>query len=282
MGSIEGLEAVKDRVKTWRPWQLKQLEFFQGTAISTPSRGHFFQEYLIVSIQSGLADNRYRNTWASDQGNEGTFRVFEPEEIWICQPKDATFHCLSVDPPRLQEIATQMFHREKALPHFPSHCLFDPSLSRALRDFAIGSLAPTSRLQQEEMLVHLIAPLLLFHAENASALPRLGWEHPVIKRTKEYLHVHYAEEVALQELADVVNMSPFHLSRLFRQSVGVPPHAYQTQLRLAHARTLLAQGVDVGDVAHTTGFFDQSHFTQQFKRHFFVTPGRYRKTARFS
>ncbi|WP_220201199.1 helix-turn-helix domain-containing protein [Reticulibacter mediterranei] len=108
---------------------------------------------------------------------------------------------------------------------------------------------------------------------------RAGWEHPTIKRAKEYLREHYAEEVPLQELADAVNMSPFHLARLFRQMVGLPPHAYQTQLRLASAKTLLAQGYSVGYVAHETGFFDQSHFTQQFRRHFLLTPGSYRKTA---
>jgi len=86
--------------------------------------------------------------------------------------------------------------------------------------------------------------------------------------------------VALQELARVVNLSPFHLARVFRQTVGLPPHAYQTRLRLVQAKTLLAQGYDVGFVASETGFCDQSHFTQQFKRHYQVTPGSYRKTAR--
>jgi AraC-like DNA-binding protein len=282
MGPLEEFEAIEGSVKVWRPWQLQQFELVQGTTVSTPSTRHFVQGYMILSMQSGTADSRYRNTRASDQGSEGTFRVFEPEEIWICQPKNASFQCLTVDPAWLQEMAAQMLQRERPLPHFSSHCLFDPSLSRSLRDFAASSIAPVSRLQQEEMLLHLFAPLLLFHAEDASTLPPFGWEHPAVKRTKEYLHAHYAEEVALQELADGVNMSPFHLCRVFRQVVGVPPHAYQIQLRLAHATTLLAQGFEVGYAAHETGFFDQAHFTKQFKRHFFVTPGSYRKTARFS
>lgn len=112
--------------------------------------------------------------------------------------------------------------------------------------------------------------------------PQPGWEHPAIKRTKAYLEAHYAEEVTLQKLARVANLSPFHLARLFRQAIGLSPHAYQTQLRLARARMLLVQGYDVGYVAAETGFFDQSHFIQQFKRHFFVTPARYRKAARCS
>jgi AraC-like DNA-binding protein len=283
MEPVERLGAAKDRIIAWRPWQLRQFEIFQVTAISTPSRRHFSQGYfLLVSIQSGTADNQYRNTSASDQGGEGTFRVFEPEETWICQPKNVTFQCLTVDPGWLQETAAEMLQRERSLPHFPSHCLFDRSLSKALGDLAVGSLAAASRLQQEEMLLRLFAPLLLVHAVVAGALPRSGREHPAVKRAKEYLQAHYADDVSLQELANVAYLSPYHLARVFRRTVGLPPHAYQTQLRLAQARTLLAQGFDVRYVAHETGFFDQSHFAQQFQRYFFVKPGSYRKTARFS
>jgi AraC-like DNA-binding protein len=206
--------------------------------------------------------------------------VIEPGETWTSHSKDCTFHALFIDPAWLQQMAAEQFQREQPLPHFPSHPLFDPSLIRAVRDLAARSLAPASRLQQEETLLHLLAPLLLSHAEDAGDLPQLGREHPAVKRVKEYLQAYYAREVPLQEIAGVVNMSPFHLARVFRQAVGLPPHAYQNQLRLAHARTLLAQGFEVGYVAHATGFADQSHFTRQFKRYFLATPGSYRKTAR--
>jgi AraC-like DNA-binding protein len=279
--AIEEFEAVKDRVMTWRPWHLKQFELCVGIAVSTPPTRHLFQEYLLTSIQSGVADNRYRNTYASDQGSEGTFRVFEPGETWICQPKNCTFYTMCIDSTWLQEMAAEMIQRERPLPHFPAHSLFDPSLGRALRDFASRSLLPASRLQQEEMLLRLLAPLLFCHAEDASAPSLPDSELPAVKRAKEYLQAHYAEEVSLQELGNVAYLSPFHLCRVFHRVVGVPPHAYQTQLRLVHAKTLLAQGFDVSYVAYETGFFDQMHFTKQFKRHFFVTPGSYRKTAKF-
>lgn len=278
-----GLAAVAGRARAWRPWQLKELELIQATAISTPSCRHFSRGFfLLVSIQSGTSDNHYRNISSSDQGGEGTFRVFEPEETWLCRPRNTTFQCLTVDPTWLQQLAAEMLHRERPLPHFPGHCLCAPPLSEALHELAGSSLAPVSRLQQQEMLLRLFAPLLTLHAEEAGSLPRVGREHPAVKRAKEYLQAHYAEEVPLQELGHVACLSPFHLARVFRQSVGVPPHAYQTHLRLAHARTLLAQGLDVGHVAHATGFFDQSHFAKQFQRYFFVKPGHYRKTARFS
>jgi len=276
------LEPFEGSLKVWRPWQFKQLELFQGIAFSTPSQLHFTQEYTIITIQSGAVYLQYRNTDVNGHVVDGTFLVIEPGGTWTCQPKDVTFHHLSIDPAWLQRKATELFQWEKSLLHFPSQICSDPSLSRALCALAALSLSPVSRLQQEETLLHLLAQLLLPHAQDASVPREPSWEHPAIKRAKEYLQAYYAEEIALQDLADVTHLSPFYLARIFRQVVGLPPHAYQTQLRLARARTLLAQGFDVSYVALETGFCDQSHFAQQFKRHFLVTPGSYRKTARFS
>jgi AraC-like DNA-binding protein len=276
------LETVEGKLKVWRPWQFKQLELFQGIAFSTPSQQHFTQGYTLISIQSGMVRLQYRNTSANGQVVDGTFLVIEPGETWTCQPKNVTFHHLLIDPTWLQRNATELFQWEKPLLHFPSQILIDPSLSKALCDLAAMSHSPASRLQQEGMLLHLFTQLLLSHTQDPRTLQGPSWEHPAIKRAKEYLQANYMEEIALQDLANVAHLSPFYLARIFRQVVGMPPHAYQTQLRLVHARTLLAQGFEVGYVANETGFFDQSHFAQQFKRYFLVTPGSYRKTARFS
>jgi len=275
-----GREAVKGSITVWRPWQLKPLELCQAIAVSDPSRRQWRQEYLLTSVQSGTADFQYRNTRISGSLINGTLFVVEPEEPWTRQFNAVTFYCLHIDPAWLQQASTELLHWEKSFPHFSSQTFFDPSLSRAVHDLARASQAPASRLQQEETLLSLIAPLLS-HAEDARTLSQPGWEHPAIKDTKDYLQAYYAQEVSLQELARAVHMSPFHLAHVFRQAVGLPPHAYQTQIRLAHARKLLAQDFDVSYVAVETGFCDQSHLAHQFKRHYQLTPGSYRKTARF-
>jgi AraC-like DNA-binding protein len=274
-------EPIAGSLKVWRPWQLKQFELFRGIAITNSSTHRYSQEYMIVAMQSGAGSLQYRNIRECTNAADGTFYVFEPGETWTCQSKDFTFHGFSLDSAWLQQIATEMNQRERPCPHFPSQDLFDPSLGRALRELAVSSQTPVSRLRQEELLLSF-AQILLAHAEDPGTPPRPGWEHPAVKHAKEYLQAYYAEEITLQELAQVAHLSPFHLARVFRQTIGLSPHSYQTQLRLARARTLLAQGYEVDYVANETGFFDQSHFTQQFKRHFSVTPGSYRKTARFS
>jgi AraC-like DNA-binding protein len=70
-------------------------------------------------------------------------------------------------------------------------------------------------------------------------------------------------------------LSPFHLLRVFRNRAGFPPHEYQTQVRIAHARRLIRAGVPLSQTAVETGFFDQSHLSRNFKRIVGVTPRQY-------
>jgi AraC family transcriptional regulator len=55
----------------------------------------------------------------------------------------------------------------------------------------------------------------------------------------------------------------------------MPPHAFQTQVRIAHAKKLMRTGLPLADVAALTGFADQSHFIRHFKHLMKITPGEY-------
>jgi len=83
--------------------------------------------------------------------------------------------------------------------------------------------------------------------------------------------------VTLRALAEVAGLSMYRLARRFRAEVGMPPYAYQLQLRVAEAKRLLAAGRSISRTALECGFYDQAHLTQQFKRYVGVTPGAYRR-----
>ena len=96
-----------------------------------------------------------------------------------------------------------------------------------------------------------------------------------MQQVRVYLEDHYAENVSLEELANFVNVSPFHLLRVFRDVVGLPPHNYLTQVRVRRARQLLQASLRPAEVALAVGFNDQSHLTRHFKALVGVTPARY-------
>jgi AraC-like DNA-binding protein len=98
-------------------------------------------------------------------------------------------------------------------------------------------------------------------------------EHRAVRRARDYLRAHATDPVTLRELADVAGLSMYRLARTFGAQVGIPPHAYQVQLRVLRAKRLLEAGQSIGETAVSCGFFDQAHLTNQFKRRVGVTPG---------
>jgi AraC family transcriptional regulator len=98
------------------------------------------------------------------------------------------------------------------------------------------------------------------------------------KRIRAYIDEHLSEDLSLEELARVVDISPNYLISLFRDSVGMTPHKYVLQQRIERTRKLLARpGLSLLEIAQGCGFRDQSQFTTIFRRNFGVTPGQYRR-----
>jgi AraC-like DNA-binding protein len=84
-----------------------------------------------------------------------------------------------------------------------------------------------------------------------------------------------AEPLTLDELAAHARLDKFHLCRAFREQVGMPPHAYLTQLRILHAKELLAAGAKPRDIAPQIGLYDQSQLNRHFRRIVGMTPGEF-------
>jgi AraC-like DNA-binding protein len=134
-----------------------------------------------------------------------------------------------------------------------------------------------SAMESSSLLREFVGEIILRYGKGPATTLKLGNERGPVKRVRDCLESRYAENLTLEELARIANLSPFHLIRVFRKEVGLPPHAYQTRVRLNRAKELLAKGAPIGEAALNTGFFDQSHFTNHFRKVFSFPPGVYLK-----
>jgi len=100
---------------------------------------------------------------------------------------------------------------------------------------------------------------------------------PKLKTIKEYLHNCFLEKITLDHLEEVSGLNKFFIIRLFKEEFSVPPHTYQTLLRINYAKKELRKYKPITEVAYEAGFYDQSHFNKVFKNHVGVTPDRYQK-----
>lgn len=92
------------------------------------------------------------------------------------------------------------------------------------------------------------------------------------RRVAEHVDAHLRDDLTLDQLAQVAQLSKFHFARSFRHAFGMGPHAFVTQRRLARALDLVHQARPVAEVARDCGFADHAHLTRTFKSRFGVPP----------
>ncbi len=97
-----------------------------------------------------------------------------------------------------------------------------------------------------------------------------------LEEIKEYINEHLDRDLKLVELAAIAQISPYHFLRLFKQSIGLTPHQYILQRRIDRAKFFLQHSeLGIAEIAAKTGFCDQSHLTQCFKRLVGITPNQF-------
>ena len=98
------------------------------------------------------------------------------------------------------------------------------------------------------------------------------------KRVAAYIEEHVADNIPLATLAELARLSPYHFSRSFKHSFGMPPHRYHASRRIERAKQLLAtRELSVTATALEIGFSDTSTFTVAFHRLTGETPSHYRR-----
>ena len=105
----------------------------------------------------------------------------------------------------------------------------------------------------------------------------------LVRQVVDYISDHYAENITLGGLAQLVSLSETGLSRLFRSVTGLSCIDYVIEYRLTKAMGFLrTTDKSVSEIACETGFNNISYFNRMFKRYFELTPSQARKKIRSS
>lgn len=94
----------------------------------------------------------------------------------------------------------------------------------------------------------------------------------------EYMDEHYSENISLNQLANLANMSNQHFCRIFKSITGKRPVDYMNYLRINKAVTLLStSNFNISEIAMAVGFDDSNYFSRLFKKYQKASPSAMRK-----
>ena len=266
--------------KLWRDEQLGGLELLRARYVTFAFSPHFHNTYAIGITEAGAqaySSGRGRNTLMP----AGSVAVVHPGEVHASRSGSAggwAYRMLYPSADALQRAASEATGRERRAPVFRSPVIADDGLAGLVRRLHSAIEDPaTPAIERESRLVWALAQLVARHSDDRLDLPNPAPLPRAVGSIRDFLNDSYAENISLQQLVDLVQLSRFHLLRLFRDSIGLPPHAYLKQIRVERAQALLRAGVPVGQVAVRVGFFDQSHLTRHFRSIVGMPPGRYQR-----
>lgn len=281
-------------VQFWRDEGLPGVEARLSTYRKHAFRTHIHAEYSVGLIEQGSTRFPLGGTMHTAQAGQMVF--IHPDEPHACNPDTTSgisYRMFYIAPGWLAGATAQ-----GRAPRFVRPVVDDPELYAAWRELHEAYVWGAPLGEKQALLLTCLRELIDRHADNnrplndtgladcarehqpelqpvAAATPRAKAESVAITRARRHLAASVGVRVPLDELAQVAGLSRHHFARSFKAATGLPPHSYQLQLALEHAKRLLAGGLPISQAALDAGFADQSHFSRLFRQFTGATPGQY-------
>lgn len=139
---------------------------------------------------------------------------------------------------------------------------------------------PAGRLFGESLATGLVIHLLKQYAvwqPQTDSDDKGGLSQSQLQTVFDYIHAHLYRDIALSDVAAVLNLSQYHFCRLFKQSTGKTPHQYLTGCRIDRAKQLLqTTQLTITEIAFAVGLTNHSSFTRLFRQYVNISPKEFR------
>lgn len=139
----------------------------------------------------------------------------------------------------------------------------------------------TEELPSKNILDSLIHPLChLFELLYTRNPAKGAGGNDLYNRIKNYLHLHHTEKISIDDICRQFYCSRSSVSHIFKRTNGMSVTEYITMLRLEDARHLLKNtSLSISAISANLGFSDSGYFSNVFKKHFGVSPQKFRKNS---
>lgn len=186
-----------------------------------------------------------------------------------------SWRMLYFEPSAMLAVRNDILEGAGDIPSFAAPVFVDEQLRHAF-DAVYANVTKSDESGREMVVEIAVLQLVAQLAANLSSKTSKSSRSTVsIRKIRERIDADPAAPVTLTDLSLEAGASRYQLLRAFARELGLTPHAYILQQRLALARRLIRSGSALADAACASGFCDQSHLTRMFARQFGVTPARY-------
>ena len=258
---------------------------FQLDLLTASYRQHAFTRHSHTTFAIGVVtdgEEQFNYRGGLHRAGVGSLAILEPGEPHDGMSADERGWTYRV----LYPSEAMLLDGRSYRPAFPDAIVDDPRTTHLVRSAHEELTAGVDPLAAHSKLAWAFEALIQRHSGAGApgpvpAAPRAGDTAAARKvaEIRDRLMADLRCAPSLRELAAGVELSPFHMLRVFRDATGFPPHAWLVLERVCRARHLLAVGQMPAQVSSSVGFADQAHLTRWFKRVTGVTPAAFRNSV---
>ncbi len=251
-----------------------KVEAYSFMGIMQKFPNHFHDYYVIGFIESGERCLSCKNR--EYVVKPGDLLLFNPRDSHTCEQTSSTpldYRCINVSSETMGRAVFEM-KGKKYLPSFSPTVVFRSDQVPLLRELHMIIMEEEKDFRKEEIFFFLLEQLIEEHCEKER-------ERPYPEESREigiicsHLEKNYMKNITLDELSELTGLSKYYLLRSFTKQRGISPYRYLETIRIERAKKLLEKGVLPIEAALQTGFTDQSHFSNFFKKFIGLTPRQY-------
>ncbi|CAI6080739.1 response regulator [Cohnella sp. JJ-181] len=152
--------------------------------------------------------------------------------------------------------------------------------SRVLLEMGVETETPLFAYQARDYRqLRAESALLLGRMRQAFEAHQERIKPDAIQQIKQYIYEHSHEDISLEAIGKRVGLSPFYISKLFKEQLGVNYIDYLTECRIEKAKKLMGDPErSLKEITFEVGYHDPNYFSKVFKKMCDVSPTEYRKT----
>jgi len=234
---------------------------------------HSHDEFSFGVVDSGNA--KYQNLQHRYSTHAGVTVTINPGDAHSCNPDQGkwSYRMLFIDCAWIAALQEQL-PLQKSMDYMPfeQHLLDDKRSYQAFSNLYQQLETQENPLLVEGLLIEYCAQLFSPQAMSQTIKKNnLGQVQQLIMDQLDCA-------LSIDDFCQLVDLSPFHLIRSFKQTYGQSPHAYQLDQRIKRAKLLLKNGSSLSSTATALGFADQSHFQRNFKKRTALTPRQFQQS----
>ncbi|MEU9331952.1 AraC family transcriptional regulator [Streptomyces sp. NPDC048290] len=265
-----------ERARHWRYAELPGVDLLRARYIRKTFVRHTHEHFVIAAVTDGV--EVFHHGGADQYAGAGSLALVNPDTPHTGRagvPEGWRYGAVYPSPDLMAEIAAETTTL-RGTPGFARPVLDDP-YSVALVHRVLRAADEGNALAADTLLRVAVTRLLRL---NGGPLPRREVRTAGARnaaRARAVLEERMTDPPTLEQLAADLGTSPFALLRAFRDTYGMPPHTWLTDIRVRRARRLLDDGTAPAEAALAVGFTDQPHLNRHFARIVGVPPGAYQR-----